>query len=69
MTRAIRGDLGMTLLTEISALLDEQELMHGAVGVVTQAAVFCDRIMFPQVGAAFFRVTIITGVVQAQLFE
>ena len=59
----------MALLAQLRSLFIQQCCMVRAMHPVTQCAVFADRIMFPQEGAAFFLVTAETIVVECHLVE
>ncbi len=59
------GVLGMALLAELCALFFQQSFVNRTVCAVTQAAVFCHRIVLPKIGATLLRMTLVTVVIQA----
>lgn len=69
MAATVRADLRMALLAELCALFFQQSFVNRAVCAVTQAAVFCHRIVLPKVGTTLLRMTLVTVVIQAQLLE
>ena len=69
MTSAIRSYLGVTLLAELGALVSQQGLMNRSMCTMAQAAVLGNRLVFPKIGAALFRMTLVTVVIQGQLLQ